>query len=255
MQGDWIKLHRKSIDSQVFSDEWLWRLWCWCLMRANWKASWFKAQRIEPGEFATGRKAAADSLGVTESKLYRGLKRLEQMGMIVVKANSNFTVVSLCNWGTYQNSEQAERTTDEQRMNNQRTTSEQPANTIEEGKNLKEREEGKNFCDAAKPHQVVEVFDCKDGRWELTRDYGNELAKVYPSLDMRAEVARIKAWWDANPTKRKTVKGMKRFLVNWLNAASKDAPAIVQYDFSQRPKSAKELYAERMARQAAEAGR
>ena len=34
---------------------------------------------------------------------------------------------------------------------------------------------------------------------------------------------------------------------------SKPQPA--QYDFSQRPKSAKELYAERMARQAAEAGR
>lgn len=141
MAGDWIKLHRQALDSQVFSDPATWHLFCWCLMRTNWKDGWFDGVPIPPGSFATGRDAAASQLGMSSSAWYRGIKKLEKIGVISLKANNRFTVISIVKWSFFQNCEQRtnnERTTDEQRADSQRTTGEQPANTIEEGKDIKE---------------------------------------------------------------------------------------------------------------------
>jgi hypothetical protein len=140
--GDWLKLHRRAIDSQVFSDPHLWHLFCWCLLRTNWKDGWFQGVKVPAGSFATGRDAAGESLGMSGSSWYRGIKKLEEMGVIAVQPNNRFTVISVVKWSFFQNGEQQvnnERTTGEQQVDNERTTSEQRMDTIEEGK--KERKE------------------------------------------------------------------------------------------------------------------
>ena len=144
MAGDWIKLHRQSLDSQVFSDPALWRLFCWCLLKTNWKTGFFNGIEVNPGSFATGRASAADSLGMSGASWYRGIKKLESMGLISVKANNRFTVISVAKWSFFQNGEQQTDsgwTTDGQPANNKRTTNEQRMDTIEEG-NKSRREEG-----------------------------------------------------------------------------------------------------------------
>jgi hypothetical protein len=88
MAGDWLRLHRKSLDSRVFSDDWLWRLWCWCLMRAAWRPCQRGAACLLPGQFTAGRNQAAAELGVSPSKLYRGLQTLARWGQITLKPNS-----------------------------------------------------------------------------------------------------------------------------------------------------------------------
>ena len=42
-------------------------------------------------------------------------------------------------------------------------------------------------------------------------------AGQYPYLDIEQELQKMAAWLDANPAKRKTPKGINRFVVNWLN--------------------------------------
>lgn len=145
MAGDWVKLHRQTLDSQVFSDPAMWHLFCWCLLKTNWKTGWFQGVEVPAGSFATGREAAGQSLGMSGSAWYRNIKKLEAMGVIDVKANNRFTVISVVKWSFFQNGEQQVNngwTTDEQPSNNHRTTSEQRVDTIEEGNKLR-REEGK----------------------------------------------------------------------------------------------------------------
>jgi hypothetical protein len=43
--------------------------------------------------------------------------------------------------------------------------------------------------------------------------------KTYPAVDIFAELAKMESWLDANPTKRKTPKGVKRFVNSWLSRA------------------------------------
>jgi len=48
---------------------------------------------------------------------------------------------------------------------------------------------------------------------------------TYQNVDVIQELKKIKAWLIANPTKRKTNTGMKRFINSWLSR-QQDAPKL-----------------------------
>lgn len=141
MAGNWVKVYRSLMDSAVWHDEWLVKLWIWCLMKANHSDGSFRGTPVKRGEFITGRNTAADELGVTPSKWYRGVEKLSKLGNITLESNNSWTKVSVCNYKTYQDASDADRTADEQRTNSERTADEQRTNTIEEEQ---EQQEGKN---------------------------------------------------------------------------------------------------------------
>lgn len=154
---DWIKLHRKSLDSRVFSDPVLWRLWCWCLIKSNWKRGWHCGCELQPGQFAIGREAASEELGVSGSGWYRSMQKLQEFGCIKMEANNRFTIVSIVNWRKYQGELNNEKTTDEQQSDNGKTTEEQQKDTIEEGEEVlegKEAKEGKKKTLADKSAEI-----------------------------------------------------------------------------------------------------
>ena len=39
---------------------------------------------------------------------------------------------------------------------------------------------------------------------------------AFPAVDVLQQLAAMRAWLLANPTRRKTAKGMRRFIVAWL---------------------------------------
>ena len=39
---------------------------------------------------------------------------------------------------------------------------------------------------------------------------------LYPNVDVKQQLRHMAGWCDANPTKRKTRGGVKRFITNWL---------------------------------------
>ena len=43
--------------------------------------------------------------------------------------------------------------------------------------------------------------------------------KTYPKVDVFAEIAKMESWLDANPSRRKTKAGIKRFINSWLSRA------------------------------------
>lgn len=119
--GGYFFVHRKIVESDVFEDAWILKLFIWCLARARWKNK-EKGHDLEPGQFWTTREIGSESLKVSGSKWYRGMLRLQEMQTITLKANNAKTLVTICNYKSYQNVTTEERTTDEQRMNNERTT-------------------------------------------------------------------------------------------------------------------------------------
>ena len=43
--------------------------------------------------------------------------------------------------------------------------------------------------------------------------------KAYPAINVYQELNAMESWLDANPTRRKTPKGIKRFINSWLSRA------------------------------------
>lgn len=52
-----------------------------------------------------------------------------------------------------------------------------------------------------------------------------EWGQSFPAVDSRQQLSAIRSWLIANPTRRKTRKGMRRFVVSWLDRAQNRAPA------------------------------
>lgn len=128
MADGWIKLHRQSIESRVFSDAALWRLWTWCLLRANHSPGYFAGNDIARGSFATGTRAAGETLGLSPSTVHRGLKKLAEWGMIALAVKHGYTVVTVSNYETYQGDGEAPETQVEQRSNGDATPDEREPN-------------------------------------------------------------------------------------------------------------------------------
>lgn len=55
--------------------------------------------------------------------------------------------------------------------------------------------------------------------WHLSEAYLQSMEKTYAPLDVRAHCRYAQSWLTANPSKRKTARGMPRFLVSWMMRA------------------------------------
>lgn len=71
--------------------------------------------------------------------------------------------------------------------------------------------------------------------WSATRGVIRSLSEAFPSLDVEGECRKAKAWVEANPAKRKTASGMRRFLVNWLSRAQNSGRGTAQARGSPAP--------------------
>lgn len=85
----------------------------------------------------------------------------------------------------------------------------------------------------------------KDGEYVVTEKTTHEFERLYPGLDVETEMRKIVAWCLNNTAKRKTKRGMPRFINGWLNKAfvqfvqepkaRANAPKPqVQHNFTQR---------------------
>lgn len=109
MAEGWIKLHRKIIESSVFDNPKLLKLWVWCLCKASHSEREIvigkQIVKINPGQFVFGRLAAADALKMNDRTVYDYIKTLEKLGMICINSNNKYSLVTVVNWELYQCSE------------------------------------------------------------------------------------------------------------------------------------------------------
>lgn len=151
MQG-YIALHRKTIDSTVFQDDGLFKLWCYCLMKAAHKERKFLHGGVlislEPGQFVTGRKVLTAELNSSEQKVRSRLALLEKMGNLTIKSTNKYSIITIINWGYYQGDRN--KITNKQPTNNQQITTNNNVNndnntTEQSSEGLKANQETMTF--------------------------------------------------------------------------------------------------------------
>lgn len=65
-------------------------------------------------------------------------------------------------------------------------------------------------------------FPCvgREKAWPLVPKQIQAWHEQYPHMDIEAELRKAEAWLEADPRRRKSAKGMPRFLVGWFNRAA-----------------------------------
>ena len=98
---------------------------------------------------------------------------------------------------------------------------------VEESREDKSRGDKKNIKssfskekdDGTKPHgaSVLALPLNDNSEFEIYEEDVLLWQETYPAVDVRQELKEMKAWCAANPSLRKTRRGIKRFIVTWLS--------------------------------------
>jgi len=133
-----IKLHRSSLDSAVFQSPHSWKVWCWLLLNANWSHRQLKNGKVlEPGQLVISYDRMSRDLKCSKSTIFRVLRAMQTRCELVLKPEPSGTVVTICQWSTYQDRKPEVETIAERSRNDSGTIAE----TEEEGK---KRKKGRN---------------------------------------------------------------------------------------------------------------
>lgn len=115
--GGWIKVYRKIRQSFVWTDANQLKLWLLILMKANHAPSKFlfngQEVSVTSGELVTGAHALAFEMNdgvrrdnqVSWRQVWRWVKRFENNGMLTIKSNTKYSVISISKWCDYQDND------------------------------------------------------------------------------------------------------------------------------------------------------
>ena len=153
--NEYIKLFRKLINWEWYTDINTKVLFIHCLLRANWKAGSWKGIPYERGQFITSLATLAAETGLSVKKVRTALDHLIETKEITserqAKGNVQSRIITVLNYDLYQ-SEGKQKTSKGQEEGKQGASKGQQYKNI---KNFKEIKEQKDIYDA----QISEIID------------------------------------------------------------------------------------------------
>ena len=101
--GDWIKLNRKILKWEWYSDNATRSVFLHALLKANYEPSRYKGHDLGIGDVIFGRKKWAEELGLSEQQVRTAIAHLKETGELsTIKSTNKFTVLHVENWSVYQ---------------------------------------------------------------------------------------------------------------------------------------------------------
>lgn len=78
----------------------------------------------------------------------------------------------------------------------------------------------KDICTEPKEEEIIINLVLNDNTdYPIYSSVCDEWKTLYPAVDIKQELNKMKGWLIANPTRRKTRRGILRFVNNWLSSA------------------------------------
>lgn len=101
----------------------------------------------------------------------------------------------------------------------------------EEKEKEKDMDDGCAGASPAPASPPVITIPLNDGtEWGVGADFLREMEGLYPAVDVMQQLRNMRGWSISNPGKRKTKKGIQRFITSWLAA---------EQDKGRRPEAAR----------------
>lgn len=124
----WIRLYRKMLGWEWYRDVNTFRLFIHLLLKANYCDQKWQGLLIERGQLVTGRRALGEQTGLSAQEVRTALNRLKTTNEITIKTTSKFSVITINNYNTYQQSEMENGQQINQQINQQLTSGQPTSN-------------------------------------------------------------------------------------------------------------------------------
>jgi hypothetical protein len=223
MSIGFIKLHRKIIEWEWYSDVNVCRVFLHLLLTANFENKKWQGIDISRGQVITSLEKLGKSTTLTIQQVRTALTKLKSTHEITIKATKLHTFITLTNYNLYQDRIVESNTPDNTPDNNSSTDDQQRINkgstTTKEGKEIQEGKEVKKKPKGFVPPSLQEVQDyCKE------RNNSVSPSKFF-------DYYNAGNWKDA---KGNAVKNWKQKLLSWEGRdSSTPKPEATQDSFCQ----------------------
>lgn len=164
MEGGFIKIHRKMLDWEWYTDQNTLCVFLHCLFKANWKDGRFRGIDVPRGSFITSLQSLSEELHMSIKSVRTALDHLKSTGELASKTYPHWRMITVVKYNDYQ---------DDGRLNGNQTASNGQANgrqvaTIEEYKNNKNIKKGKNSIptEALKKIEDMYLREVEDGIYD-----------------------------------------------------------------------------------------
>jgi len=222
----WIRVSTSIFDHDLFSDETFTEreAWLWLISKAAWKETRHRIGGamvdVSIGSlFVTLRELQETWKWGSDYRVRTFLKLLQSEEMISVDANSGKTLVTICNYDRYQNPERAEnaaKTHTERKENALKTPVHQDtSNTSSLRSDV--CPEPENSAPASSSPSVIDLPATQGQTVSITEADVAEWRDAFPAVDVPQQLRAMRQWLLANERNRKTVRGMRKFVVSWLS--------------------------------------
>lgn len=138
----YIRLDRKILDWEWYSDNNTKTIFIHCLLKANWKEAKFCGRVIERGSFVTSLPTLAHESGLSVRSVRTALEHLKTTGELTIKTTNKYSIITVSNYDYYQSDDNQ---TDCQTADNRQSTDSQSTSIEKEKKKKKNKKDNSSI--------------------------------------------------------------------------------------------------------------
>jgi hypothetical protein len=211
-QNGWVRFYRQSLDSSVFENPIMWKVWSWCLLRACHKKQEFPFNggdiELAPGQFITGRDKACQELSLTPQRYRTAINYLKSTSRITIKTTNKYSIITVNKWNDYQIDNQQTN----QPLTNKQPTTNQQITTYKNDKKDKKEEVAATYS-----QRVQYVADCLGEDFKITPRVIKAIDVDYKDYLIKNTIDKMAAHYIDDLGKIPNTMS----LINWLINAEK----------------------------------
>lgn len=139
MNSGFIKLHRKFLKWEWYSDYPTFKLFIHFLLMANHKEESWRGLLVKRGQHVTSYSKLSKKTGLSVRQVRTAISNLKTTGELTYQTTSKYGLVTIINYDTYQSydTRNAYKTSPERQTNDSQTTTNNNDNNINNEKNIK----------------------------------------------------------------------------------------------------------------------
>lgn len=187
------------------------------LLKANWKEGRFRDITVPRGSFVSSVAKLSEETGLTNDEVRTAISHLISTKEITKRSTNRYTVFTVVNYALYQDAPEQFPSSPQPipvlfptiKQKNKGTKEQEISNTASSITCPEPENSAPNPSGILLPLNDKSCYDVPLDKIALWRE-------TYPAVDVEQELRRMIAWLDSNPTKRKTRRGIERFINNWL---------------------------------------
>lgn len=207
--ASFVKLCRKILSWQWYSEPCTRALFIHCLLKANWKPGEWQGQHYERGEFITSLASLAKDLGYSVRNIRTAIKHLKLTGEITERVTNKYRVINVVNYDFYQSDSREATSKATNNLTTDRQTSDKQVTTDKEYKNNKNI---KNNIYCPNFESLWAVYPRKTEKAAAYKAYQARLNDGFSETELLQAVKNYADQCEKEHREKKYIKQCKTFL-------------------------------------------